>query len=433
MDAHDLPAPNNVMEPGAAIRDGTHSTTINLGGYQYTRAWSSQRKVAYRCSVYRSTGCRGKVEFVAATMQYMNFEEHSCRRDAVVVPETTDITSAMQAAVDELALGDLAMSAMLIWHQVDAQFYQSDTVVALRGLTQHQVLGRVYRSRARHFGGNIHGRIEVPPLSRVRGQPLNFFQFHLISNNGGGPSPQRIIGWAHPHLVALLKYTGTTLFVDGTFRSVPRGFKQCVIVMVHDRASGFYVPVFFILTTARTSDTYWDVFNLIIQATDQQIEPAEVVCDFEAGLIGAVQVQFPNADVLGCLFHFKQAVRRRMRRLTISEPATRVAMERGMLDMLTVIPPDEVATTGIAWVKTQIKARCRTLGIPYSRNNWRSFWAYFRRTWIDRFPPDVWNVHGMSNRIVARTNNPLERFNRELNAAFATPHPNMATFVSTIE
>jgi hypothetical protein len=203
--------------------------------------------------------------------------------------------------------------------------------------------------------------------------------------------------------------------------------------MVHDRASSFYVPVFYALTTARTSDTYWDVFNLIIQATDQQLEPAEVVCDFEAGLIGAVQVQFPNTDVIACLFHFKQAVRRRMRRLVISEPATRFAMERGMLDMLAVMPPDSVSTTGIAWVKVQIKARCRTLGIPYVQASWRSFWAYFRRTWVDRFPPDVWNVHGMSNRIVARTNNPLERFNSELNASFATPHPNMATFVTTIE
>jgi len=49
------------------------------------------------------------------------------------------------------------------------------------------------------------------------------------------------------------------------------------------------------------------------------------------------------------------------------------------------------------------------------------------------YDPELWNVHGMSNRIIARTNNPLERFNREMNDAFATPHPNMATFVTTIE
>lgn len=39
----------------------------------------------------------------------------------------------------------------------------------------------------------------------------------------------------------------------------------------------------------------------------------------------------------------------------------------------------------------------------------------------------------MSNGIIARTNNPLERFNREMNSAFPTLHPNLPTFVSTIE
>jgi len=71
---------------------------------------------------------------------------------------------------------------------------------------------------------------------------------------------------------------------------------------------------------------YYDIFHFIIQATDQQLEPAEIVCDFEAALIQAVQVQFPNADIIGCLFHFKQAIRRRMRRLAIPEQGATIAM-----------------------------------------------------------------------------------------------------------
>lgn len=189
MNIQELSAPTNAMEPGAAIRDVSHSTTVNLEGYQYTRAWLSQRKVAYRCRVYRSTECRGKAEFVAAIMQYMNVEEHTCRRDAVAVPETIDITRAMQSAVDELALGDFAMATMQIWHQVDARFYQGTEVIALRGLTQHQVLGGVYRTRAQHISGNIHGRIEVPPLSRVLGQPLNLSSFTWSAVSAMSPRP----------------------------------------------------------------------------------------------------------------------------------------------------------------------------------------------------------------------------------------------------
>lgn len=47
--------------------------------------------------------------------------------------------------------------------------------------------------------------------------------------------------------------------------------------------------------------------------------------------------------------------------------------------------------------------------------------------------PALWNVHGLTERLVARTNNPLQRFNRELNSAFSTPHPSLAVFVTTIE
>ncbi|KAJ8575019.1 hypothetical protein ON010_g4194 [Phytophthora cinnamomi] len=42
------------------------------------------------------------------------------------------------------------------------------------------------------------------------------------------------------------------------------------------------------------------------------------------------------------------------------------------------------------------------------------------------------HVFGLENSLVARTNNPLERFNRELNQAFPSPHPNIATFVRVI-
>ncbi|ETP28106.1 hypothetical protein F442_22610, partial [Phytophthora nicotianae P10297] len=54
------------------------------------------------------------------------------------------------------------------------------------------------------------------------------------------------------------------------------------------------------------------------------------------------------------------------------------------------------------------------------------------RTWMDAYPPTFWNVYGMRRDIVSRTNNPLERFHRELNKRFR-PHPTMKQFVTTLE
>ncbi|KAG3114967.1 hypothetical protein PI124_g5244 [Phytophthora idaei] len=202
--------------------------------------------------------------------------------------------------------------------------------------------------------------------------------------------------------------------------------------MVHDRASGVYVPVFYVLSTAITEDAYWDMVHFVVQATDQQLEPAEIVCDFEAALINALQTQFPNAIVLGCLFHMKQALRRAMKRYAITEEGCLIAMTRSVLDTLTVMAHDQV-DRGIKWVKREIEKRCIVAGIEYSTAKWGGFWGYFERAWLEQYTIDVWNVFDLDNELVARTNNPLERFNRELNSRFPTPHPSMAVFVTVIE
>ncbi|POM60163.1 LOW QUALITY PROTEIN: hypothetical protein PHPALM_31016 [Phytophthora palmivora] len=52
---------------------------------------------------------------------------------------------------------------------------------------------------------------------------------------------------------------------------------------------------------------------------------------------------------------------------------------------------------------------------------------------METFPPTYWNVYGMRREIVSRTNNPLERFHRQLNARIQAPHPAMHRFVNTLE
>ena len=65
--------------------------------------------------------------------------------------------------------------------------------------------------------------------------------------------------------------------------------------------------------------------------------------------------------------------------------------------------------------------------------SWISFWLYFQKTWIKKYPPQLWNISMLSDTNVAgRTNNALERYNRRLGDHFAMPHPSLITFVSTI-
>ena len=78
------------------------------------------------------------------------------------------------------------------------------------------------------------------------------------------------------------------------------------------------MPIFYILLQSKTEWTYWDALHEVLLSTDLKLDPANIHYDFEKGLINAIKDQFPNAKVVGCLFHFKQALYRKMRYVVIS-------------------------------------------------------------------------------------------------------------------
>lgn len=94
-----------------------YSTIIQLNGFQYTKASSTSKKIAYRCSIYRRTNCKGKVDFSAAVMAFTNFLTHTCQTDAVELPKILDIESDMKTMIDSLAISssNLVLSAFGDW------------------------------------------------------------------------------------------------------------------------------------------------------------------------------------------------------------------------------------------------------------------------------------------------------------------------------
>ena len=61
---------------------------------------------------------------------------------------------------------------------------------------------------------------------------------------------------------------------------------------------------------------------------------------------------FPKSPIVGCLFHFKQAIHRKLKELAISSEEIVFFMRPGMLDILTLIPPEEIVTFGIPYVRS---------------------------------------------------------------------------------
>ncbi|OWY92442.1 hypothetical protein PHMEG_00038566 [Phytophthora megakarya] len=170
--------------------------------------------------------------------------------------------------------------------------------------------------------------------------------------------------------------------------------------MVRDAASRVFVPVFYNLTTNRTAPTYRRLLKFINDTADQQIQPGSSVVDFEQALIDSVQGQFTEARIVGCLFHWSKLC----------------------------------AVVSAGYECPKMKLDCRHVDCCYLQDKlirmtlpgWNGRCVHFAinaafTTLIVLFPPEVWNVHGMDLQVVSRTNNPLERFNRELNASITAP------------
>jgi len=296
----------------------------------------------------------------------------------------------------------------------------------------------VNRARAEAFRGSVYGQIESPPWSQILSSSgtatdTPFLLFNHAYYDRASQKWERLLGWAHPVLLNMLKQKKTSVFVDGTFRSVPPKFKQCLMFTTYDRPTKGYYPAVFVLGTSKKYEMYFHAMQHVLDATDYSMDPEFMYCDFEAGMIRSIRDHFPATQTIGCLFHFKQACRRKMKKYTISEQECSIAMAFGVLDMLTVIPQAKVKKQGIAWVKRKIASKCSAAGVAISLAKWARFWSYFDRTWLMLFPPRLWNVELYTRQLISRTNNPLERFNRELNDVFQGSHPNLPEFVAGIE
>ena len=152
--------------------------------------------------------------------------------------------------------------------------------------------------------------------------------------------------------------------------------------MVFDAALKIYVPVAWVLMSGKTEECYWQAFNWLTSAVED-IDPSYIGVDFERGFFTQISNHFPDAKLIGCKFHFKQAARRMMVKLGIVETEIQYAMKTGIYDLLTVLPLDQIEK-GIAYVRTKIivfveEQKYSEKETQASFDLWDKFWDYFER------------------------------------------------------
>ena len=86
-----------------------------------------------------------------------------------------------------------------------------------------------------------------------------------------------------------------------------------MIIMIYTPATDMYVPVFFVLLQSKKQTAYYHALQQCICASNWKMEAATYTADFETALYGAMRTQYPEGLPVLCFFHWKQAIRRKLK------------------------------------------------------------------------------------------------------------------------
>ncbi len=116
--------------------------------------------------------------------------------------------------------------------------------------------------RSRSFGDKFMAVECLHDVMCDSGGP--FLHYHASFLDKSNPKElMQLMVFTSPTLILLLKSKKLDIFVDATFDCCSAHFYQCLIVVVFDDQTSFYIPVVYILMTHKNDDLYWEAIARI--------------------------------------------------------------------------------------------------------------------------------------------------------------------------
>ncbi len=217
--------------------------------------------------------------------------------------------------------------------------------------------------------------------------------------------------------------------------------------VVFDHTLCSYVPVYWVLMTGKTALCYDYTFHAIKNDLNGKFNPWIIGIDFEPNFFKMCTKHWPDAHLIGCFFHFMQAIFRYLKD-ELKFPDALVSRIAHIVKIATVLPlNDTKKITGKTWcyiaeridsIVTGDEEADAWLQSKVGRSKKTDFFAYIKNFWLRSDVICIWNTHAFANaeeddlQPAFRTNCWMERYNRTTNEKFPTARPSLATFAETI-
>lgn len=183
----------------------------------------------------------------------------------------------------------------------------------------------------------------------------------------------------------------------------------------------YFQPRFygFVLMSSRKKVLYKKVF-IFLRDVLYIVNPKRFTSDYEIALRAAAKIIWPDVAMSGCVFHFRQALRRKTKKkvdITFRQHHKHECRVIGrMMYNLQMLPPDKIPN---GFLIIQLQQQAYDLDDAYDEMN-----EYMQSFWINQIKPNYFSMY----KVKHRTNNFIESFNAGIGREMCK-HPNIYVFL----
>ena len=232
----------------------------------------------------------------------------------------------------------------------------------------------------------------------------SYFRFEYKKNNTN--EVLKIVIWGSDFQVNRLRLTNH-LFIDGTFTVVPCGYLQLVTFAIRDPNTGYVKPGLWALLNSKDEESYHHLFQIVKYIASSsgtntwRLESATL--DFEVAAMNAFRNQFPNARIVGCLFHFKQALYREAQRQGIVKEDMREE---------TKVLISKLGTLSWKGDLNIVEKELRTIEEKYMKTMYNDLIVYYKNNWLSKLKNGLIDYSAIDDDI--RSNSVLEQYHSHI-------------------
>jgi len=374
--------------------------------------------VIYRCSMYKKRGCKARIRYYSEPNLFIHVNEHEYHSiEHLEKQKKPPLEEDRRSLLYEFIKSNTHIrSSKLIRQTLNNNLPDDKKDNPRYVITEEDVsqMKRKFYSERIYCLQDIYSRSDVA-------QTKNGEQFVRWVQG----FPHFLLVFASNYQLNLLKSVTMEdqLYVDGTFDICPEGCEQMVTLHIRKKEQPKSFPCLFAFMQNAKELDYWYLWWVIIYLVPEldNVKKLFIACDFEIAMHNAVKKHFKCTEIVGCMFHFFQAINRWIKNKLPSDHIfkTYANVRTELFSQLKNLITTKLSEEEFNLAKENFISKWRTIAGS-------EFAKYLIKNWLGdsmtkaRFGPETWAL-SFKSRIhdLDLTDNQAELFHRNLNRRFA--------------